>query len=182
MVNFFKLSRGALPISIFYYSGRGSGRRGGSLKREPDLGFSSGSMSSGAVILREVERLVEGTKSFVKHDLENGTLGRNLMSQRKPQMNKMNPVSLGQANQTRREENRTHFPPGSSVRAGERTRRRKSLLSSRLSDRASLSQVFRLYQSGASDRDPPCKERLFPLTCLLMGQSLRNIRVVGSGI
>lgn len=134
-------------------------------------------MSSGAVILREVERLVEGTKSFVKHDLENGTLGRNLMSQRKPQMNKM----IRRAKQTRREENRTHFAPGSSVRAGERTRRRKSLLSSRLSDRASLSQVFRLYQSGASDRDPPCKERLFPLTCLLMGQSpsrLRNIRVV----
>lgn len=48
------------------------------------------------------------------------------------------------------------------MRAGERTQRKNSLLSSGLSDRASLSQAFELYQSSASDRDPSCRERLFP--------------------
>jgi hypothetical protein len=38
-----------------------------------------------------------------------------------------------------------------------------------------------VYQSGASDRDPPCRKRLFSLACLLMRQRssrLRDISVV----
>lgn len=74
----------------------------------------------------------------------------------------MNAVSLGRASQTRREENRKHFPQHEQVCleaaaglvcAEARTwQKENGLLSSRLSDRTSLSQVFRLYQSGASER------------------------------
>lgn len=46
---------------------------------------------------------------------------------------------------------------------GKELREKNSLLSFGLSDRASLSQGFKLYESSASDRDPPCRERLFPL-------------------